>query len=195
MNKRFATAVLRNKPEFASCDVYFYYTPAAAILCGFVFEETQRHAFIRRFARPLYENLEFLNLSYAERLKYPAGSTLDLESGAHTPSEFIRQIEPHEPEVRSWQDLQVFLNHFEDPKTLGNPRVRRTVAFTYVLLGKSTEAHQHLDHLLHGEAQQIGGHFAQETHQVKEALASSLDRAQRILRLWESETKQRLQLR
>lgn len=197
MDKRLATKVLRLRPEFAVNDSHFYYLPAERILCGFVYERVRDYAYIWRFARPLYEKLESLNLNFGDRLPESVGSMrrFRLKIGPGAAEEFVRQIEPYEEETRSWQNPQTFLHHFESPRTIGNPWVRRTIAFTHILLGNPTEARTHLNILIRDATTQIYTQIVDDASLILRELNSGLDRAQETLVAWEMETKRKFQLK
>lgn len=214
MNKVFKAKVLSLRPEFAVTDAYFYYRPVGEILCGFLWENVRGHAYLWRFATPLYEPIDHLHLNFGERLPEPDGSALGFGTGRRAAVEFIRRIQSYEAITRAQQDPLCFLNCFEqyeqktranpDPvvpgrfvehSVLQNPRVRRTIALTLILVGRAAEGRAHLECLL-GDAAWLERypHFIDDVHLVLKALDAGLDDARALLRTWEERTKRNLKI-
>jgi hypothetical protein len=148
VSKRFEAKVLGLRPDFGVREGHFYYLPVGRILCGFVCEKARGRARISQFARPLYERLDFLNLNFSECLPPADGLMEEFGSDSAAAEEFVRRIELYEGQTRTWQDLQTFLHHFERPPALKHPGVRRSIAWTYLMLGMPREARAHLELLL-----------------------------------------------
>lgn len=209
MNKVFKAKVLSLRPQFGVTDAYFYYVPVGEILCGFLWENVRGHAYVWRFAIPLYEPLDHLHLNFGERLPGPDGSASGFGTGRRAAIEFVRRLESYESETRVQQDPADFLRCFEqyeertrmrpDPMTPGrfiehsvlqNPRVRRTIALTYILVGRAAEARAHLECLLADAAWlERYPRFVDDIHLVMRAMDSSVDDARALLRTWEARTK------
>lgn len=192
--KRFEAKVLKLRPEFAVKDRYFYYRTTGPIVCGFVWERAPRMARARRFALPLYERVRFLNLSFSERLRSPNDLMVRFNSDAEEAEEFIHRITPYEEETRTWQNPETFLTHFEDARTLESPFVRRSIAWTYVLLGRPAEARAHLNLVLGVEGLESHPYFFEEVRSMLRVLDEGLDNARKLLLVWEAETKRQFQI-
>jgi hypothetical protein len=194
MTKSFEAKVLSLRPEFSVTDGYFYYVPAGHILCGFVWEKVRDHAYIWRFAMPVYDHLDFLNLNFGERLPQPEGSMRGFGAGSRAAEEFVRRIEPYERETRTWQDIQTFLHRFESSSAMKNPWVRRSIAWTQILAGKPEEGRAHLERLLNADGVDDYPHFTEDIRFILSAMDSSLDEARRCLLAWEVQTRRRLKI-
>jgi len=194
LNKIFRAKVLSLRPQFAVTGSYFYYVPVGRVLCGFLLERVRGHAYVWRYAMPLYERMDILNLNFGERLPEPEGSMWGFGTGADAAVEFVRRIEPYERETLTWHDPDVLLRRYEHSPAMGNPWVRRSIAWTYILVGRLAEARAHLQALLSADGVDRYPHFIDDIRLMLNSMDSGLDEARRLLVAWEQQTKRQLNI-
>lgn len=193
MNKTFERQVLKLRPSFRVSNGHFYITPVEHILCGFVYEKARGGSYVWRYALPLYDHVDFVHLTFGERLPPPAGNrTTENTLSANDAEGFIRWIGPVEASTSAWRDIRNFLCFAESRLYLANPWIQRGHAMTLIMLGRGAEAESELQALLKTPGTETIAHFRDDLIEILAALSRSVDDAQQCLLRWEAETKARL---
>jgi hypothetical protein len=193
VKKRFVKEVLARRPHFEVIDGCFCTLPVNHVLTGFCYERGSGGHYLWRFALPLYDQLDHIQFAFGERL---TNGFIDTAFGSPSEEaeEFLRRIEPHEPEVRRWSELAGFLPHASLLARTRNPWTCRGYSFTLVMVARYQEAEEQLRELLAQPEIIRWPEFRDVINRIATDLSRGADVARRTLLQWEAETKARLRI-
>ncbi len=189
---RFGEHVLQLKPTMSVSQGFFFYQPAEHVLSGFTLDARPNGGQIYAFTMPLFDRIEAISLSFAERLP-PPQCFIEMEGKvAELAKAFVQRISRHELEVLGWASIEAFVARITTRRgALHNPWVRRAYGMALLMLRRDSEALEHLTAALGVKATKRYPGFHEDVSSVIRDIESGEEQAREKLLRWESETKKR----
>ena len=199
--KQFIKSVINKVPEFSYFDGgYFYVHPVQHILSGFICEIKSSSATIWQYTFPLFDQKDFLHLTYSSHsLDWP-NYNIEYESLAEKDLSdvFVDKIQPLIPkayEALSLKGFIDFLQQGDTQKTRIPPSRRVAVGYAYIMLGEVKQALYFLELALEDDLVKLDSNIYNDCLNMLAFVKNNkMSNAQEILALRERKTKDWLKI-
>jgi len=186
--RRYFSEVL---PGFYYLDTYVFCNSSENILYGIQIDKTPHTYYVWSFNLPLYDEIEFIYLSFGERKLFRSRNSTEIS----IEEEGLRELISSQLELaKSRSSTQKFLENFEYLEHSKNPRHLKILSIAYFLSGQFVEAVRLAEKVISLSTDTVSGNYYRENRYIKNLLKGDFRLANEEIDLLICSSKYKLKL-